>query len=120
MRREVRCRFHSSGRAASRSWTEAAVITTASSRPIASTAMCRFLPFTFLALSQPRLALGTVSAARTDWESMIAAVGSGVPAGGGADPGAQRVVQPGQGAVIAPGGKVAIYRPPGREVRGQV
>jgi hypothetical protein len=52
------------------------VITTASSRPIASTAMCRFRPFTFFALSHPRLARGTVSAARTDWESMMAAVGS--------------------------------------------
>jgi hypothetical protein len=31
---------------------------------------------TFLALSQPRLAFGTVSAARTDWESMTAAAGS--------------------------------------------
>ena len=72
----VRCRFHSSGRAASRSWTEAAVITTASSRPIESTAMCRLRPFTFFALSHPRVALGTVSAARTDWESMIAAVGA--------------------------------------------
>src|SRR6266702_4341350 len=76
MRRQVRCRFHSSGRAASRSCTEAAVITTASSRPIASTAMCRFLPLTFFALSHPRVALGTVSAARTDWESITAAVGS--------------------------------------------
>ncbi len=44
----------------------------------------------------------------------------GVPPGGGPHLGAQRVVQPGQGAVIAPGGKVAIYRPPGRVVRGQV
>jgi hypothetical protein len=76
MRREVRCRFHSSGRAASRSWTEAAVITTASSRPAESTAMCRLRPFTFFALSQPRVAFGTVSAARTDWESITAAVGS--------------------------------------------
>jgi hypothetical protein len=33
-------------------------------------------PLTFLALSQPREALGTVGAARTDWESMTAAVGS--------------------------------------------
>jgi hypothetical protein len=32
-------------------------------------------PLTFLAASQPRVALGTVSAARTDWESMTAAVG---------------------------------------------
>ena len=39
--------------------------------------MCRLRPFTFLALSQPRVARGTVSAARTDWESMTAAVGSG-------------------------------------------
>ena len=52
------------------------MITTASSRPAVSTAMCRLRPFTFLAASQPRLALGTVSAARTDWESMTAAVGS--------------------------------------------
>ena len=37
--------------------------------------MCRLRPLTFLALSQPRLALGTVSAARTDWESITAAVG---------------------------------------------
>ena len=51
--------------------------TTASSRPIASTATCLFLPFTFFALSHPRLALGTVSAARTDWESITAAVGCG-------------------------------------------
>ena len=52
------------------------MITTASTRPIASTAMCRLRPFTFLALSQPGLAFGTVSAARTDWESITAAVGS--------------------------------------------
>jgi hypothetical protein len=38
--------------------------------------MCRLRPLTFLALSQPRLALGTVAAARTDWESITAAVGS--------------------------------------------
>ena len=54
------------------------MITTASSRPIASTAMCLFLPFTFLALSHPRVAFGTVPAARTDWESITAAVGSGL------------------------------------------
>ena len=74
--RQAQCGFHSNGRAASRSRTEAAVITTASTRPMASTAMCRLRPLTFLALSQPRAAFGTVSAARTDWESMIAAVGS--------------------------------------------
>jgi hypothetical protein len=38
--------------------------------------MCRFLPLIFFALSHPRLAFGTVSAARTDWESITAAVGS--------------------------------------------
>jgi hypothetical protein len=52
------------------------VITTASSSPPVSTAMWRLRPLTFLALSQPRVALGTVPAARTDWESMTAAVGS--------------------------------------------
>jgi hypothetical protein len=31
-----------------------------------------------MALSQPRLAFGTVSAARTDWELMTAAVGPGL------------------------------------------
>jgi hypothetical protein len=50
-------------------------MTTSSSRPVASTAMCRLRPLTFLAASQPRVARGTVSAARTDWESMMAAVG---------------------------------------------
>jgi hypothetical protein len=75
--RQARWVFHSSGRAATRSWTEAAVITTSRTSPVVSTAMCRLRPLTFLALSQPRLALGTVSAARTDWESMTAAVGCG-------------------------------------------
>jgi hypothetical protein len=50
---------------------------TSSSSPEVSTAMWRLRPLTFLALSQPRLALGTVSAARMDWESITAAVGSG-------------------------------------------
>jgi hypothetical protein len=36
----------------------------------------RSSPCTFLALSQPREALGTVAAARTDCESITAAVGS--------------------------------------------
>jgi GntR family transcriptional regulator len=62
--------------AASRSCTDAGVTSTSSSSPVVSTAMCRLRPLTFLALSQPRLALGTVAAARTDWESMTAAVGS--------------------------------------------
>src|SRR5271166_1447509 len=61
--------------AASRSWIEAAVTTTASSRPFTSTARCRLTPFVFLAPSQPRLDRGTVSAAGTVCESMIAAVG---------------------------------------------
>src|SRR5271166_846614 len=60
--------------AASRSWIEAAVTTTASSRPFTSTAMCR-TPFVLLAPSQPRLDRGTVSAAGSVCESMIAAVG---------------------------------------------
>jgi hypothetical protein len=46
--------------------------------------------------------------------------GLAVPAGGGPDPGAQRVVQPGQRAVIAPGREVPVHRRPGREVRRQV
>ena len=49
---------------------------TSSSRPVVSTAMWRLRPLTFLALSQPRLAFGTVAAARTDCESITAAVGS--------------------------------------------
>src|SRR6266536_2006333 len=43
-----------------------------------STARCRLRPLTFLPASQPRLARGTVSAARTDWESMTAADGAGL------------------------------------------
>src|SRR3954464_11314564 len=61
--------------AASRSWIEAAVTTTASSRPFTSTAMCRLTPFVLLPPSQPRLDRGTVSAAGPVCESMIAAVG---------------------------------------------
>ena len=49
--------------AASRSWIEAAVTTTASSRPFTSTAMCRLTPFVLLPPSQPPLDRGTVSAA---------------------------------------------------------
>jgi len=37
-----------------------------------------FAAVIFLAASKPRLERGTVSAARTDWESMIAALGQGV------------------------------------------
>ncbi|HMH35444.1 MAG TPA: hypothetical protein VK584_00800 [Streptosporangiaceae bacterium] len=43
---------------------DAAMITTVSTRPVASTAMCRLRPPSFSALSQSRLAQGTVSAAR--------------------------------------------------------
>src|SRR5271166_6463810 len=57
--------------AASRSWIEAAVTTTASSRPFTSTARCRLTPFVFLAPSQPRLDRGTVSAAGTVCESRM-------------------------------------------------
>ena len=61
--------------AASRSWIEAAVTTTASSSPFTSTATCRLTPFVLLPPSQPRLDRGTVSPAGTVCESMIAAVG---------------------------------------------
>jgi hypothetical protein len=40
-------------------------------------------------------------------------------ASGGADPGAQRGVQPGQGAFVAPGGEIAVDGLPGREVGEQ-
>ncbi len=53
-------------------------MTTSRTSPAVSTAMWRLRPLTFLAASQPRLARGTVSAARTDCESMTAAVGSGL------------------------------------------
>ncbi len=49
--------------------------TTVSSRPFTSTAMCRLTPSVLLPPSQPRLDRGTVSAAGTVCESMIAAVG---------------------------------------------
>ena len=45
--------------------------------------------------------------------------GLAVPAGGGADLGAQRVVQPRQGAVIAPGGEVPVHRRPGGKLSGR-
>ena len=44
-------RFHSSGLAASRSWMDAAVISTVSSSPVVSTAMCRLRPLIFLPAS---------------------------------------------------------------------
>src|SRR6266511_3247719 len=87
MRRCATRSRHSSGWAPSRSWMLAAVTTIASSNPRVSTAMWRLRPLTFLPASKPRLALATVSAARTDWESMIAALGCGwrrpLPGGGG-------------------------------------
>jgi hypothetical protein len=42
----------------------------------------------------------------------------GFAPGGGSGLSAQLVVRPGQGAVIAPGGEIAVDGPPGREVRG--
>jgi hypothetical protein len=63
--------------------------------------------------------LGTVSAARTDWESMIAAEGVGLAAVGLADLLAEGVVDPAQGAVGGPAGEVAVDGGPGWEVGGQ-
>jgi hypothetical protein len=54
------------------------VTATASNSPLVSTAMCRLRPLVFLPASYPRLDRGTVSEPCTDWESMIAADGSGV------------------------------------------
>src|SRR5215471_6987768 len=95
--RQARWVFHSSGRAPWRSWTEAGVITTSRTRPVVSTAMWRLRPLTFLALSQPRLALGTVPAARTDWEAGDRGGGLGLAPGRCPDLGAQLPVHPGQG-----------------------
>jgi hypothetical protein len=61
--------------AASRSWIEAAVTTTANSSPETSTAMWRLTPFVRFPPSHPRRDRGTVSAAGTVCESMTAAVG---------------------------------------------
>jgi hypothetical protein len=82
--------------------------------------MCRLRPLTFLAASQPRLARGTVSAARTDCESMTRRGRLGLAPGGGPDLGAQLAVQPGQGAIITPGSEAGIDGLPGREAGGQV
>ena len=46
--------------------------------------------------------------------------GGGAAPGSGPDLGAQLIVQPGQGAVVPPGGEVAVDRPPGREIGRQV
>jgi hypothetical protein len=43
-----------------------------------------------------------------------------VTVGRGPDLGTQHIMQPGQRAVVAPGREVPVYRPPRREVRGQV
>src|ERR1022692_2412741 len=51
MEGKARLRFHSSGFAASRSCTDAAVTRTVSSRPIVSTTRCRLVPLTFLPAS---------------------------------------------------------------------
>jgi hypothetical protein len=75
--RKLARRRHSSARPASRSWMLVAVTMTTSSNPRVSTAArCRLRPLTFLPASHPRLRRGTVSAVRTDWESMIAAEGT--------------------------------------------
>ena len=80
----------SSGTAPSRSCALAAVTATASSSPSVSTATCRLVPFTRLPASKPRSAAPTVSAARSDWESITAAVGSGAHSAGPAQPVVQR------------------------------
>ena len=56
-----KCSVRSSGRAASRFWTDAAVMTTSGTSPVLSTAMWRLRLLTFLAASQPGVAFGTVS-----------------------------------------------------------
>jgi len=89
----------------------------ARTRPVVSTAMCRLRPLTFLALSQPRVAFGTVPAARTDWEAGDRRGGFGVPSGSGPDQRAQGVVEPGQGTVVAPGGLIVTNRDQGARVR---
>ena len=82
--------------------------------------MWRLRPLIFLALSQPRLAFGTVSAARTDWESMTAAVGVMFRPAAVRAAARKRSWMLLQGAVVAPGGEVPVDRSPGREVFGQV
>src|ERR1035441_10412094 len=58
------------------SWTDAAVITTASSRPRVSVAMCCIRPFVRFPAAYPWLASGTFDDVVTTRASMIAAVGS--------------------------------------------
>jgi hypothetical protein len=52
--------------------TEAAVTSTASSKPMRSTTICRFRPSTFLALSRPLCSPPEVMS--TDWLSTLAVV----------------------------------------------
>jgi hypothetical protein len=74
----------------------AAVTRMVSSSPVVSTAIWRLRPLTFLALSQPRLALGTVSAA--DGLGIDHRRGRlGFTVGGLAGQGSQLVVEPPQG-----------------------
>src|ERR1039458_8776908 len=97
------------------SWTDAAVITTASSRPRVSVAMCCLRPFVRLPASYPWLAPGTFDDVLTTRASMIAAVGSG------ARPACSRTRPRSRsrfacvGAVLLPPGVVAADRPVRRE-----
>src|SRR5271166_3824502 len=109
--RKLAASCHSSGRAPSRSWTEAAVTTIARMRPITSTARYLFRPSIFFPASYPRLPLPTVPAALTDWESMIAAVGAGLLT--------QLIVHPPGGAAGLPVTDIAIDGAPVRQVSGQ-
>ena len=95
-------------------------MTTSRTRPVVSTAMWRLRPLTFLAASQPRLALGHGVGGAHGLGIDDRGGGLGLAPGRGPDLGAQLGVQPGQGAVIAPGGEVPVDGLPGREVSGQI
>src|SRR6185437_17077639 len=107
--------------AASRSGIEAAVTTTASSRPFTSTARCRLTPFVLLAPSQPRPDRGTVSAAGTVCESMIAAVGQrSRPARPAPASVAQRVEDALPRPAAGPAGEHRLHRRGWRELHWQL
>ena len=117
---KARRRFHSSGRAASRSWTLAAVMIDLQQQP---QGVHGDMPLAAVHL------FGVIPAAAGPGHGVGGADGLGVDdrggrdgaaPGGGPDPGAQPIVQPGQGAVVPPGREVAVDGAPGREIGRQV
>jgi hypothetical protein len=116
--RKLARRRHSSARPASRSWMLTAVTMTTSSNPQGVHRQVPLAAVDLLAGIPLTLRRGTVSAARTDWESMIAAEGQGCdPPGGGPARAGYRA--PGPGCRRRPTWQTTSTPCPGVGTRGQ-